>query len=96
MYRRRGLELFTVSADDFAKKDRVIDFLNQKHIAATNYVFNSDDHDALADALDKDWPGPLPHTILVGPGGKILYRHTGQLDLLEVKQAIVAYLGRTY
>jgi peroxiredoxin len=96
IYRRRGFELVTLSAEDAARKDRVLDFLNQKHIAATNYIFTSDDHDALADAVDKEWPGPLPHTILVAPGGKVLYRHTGQLDILELKQAIVAYLGRTY
>jgi peroxiredoxin len=95
-YRTRGFELATISADEATKKDQVLDFLKQRHLSANNFIYSSDDHDALAEALDKAWEGPLPHTILVAPGGKILYRHTGQLNMLELKQAIVAYLGRTY
>ena len=96
MYRRRGFELVTLSLDEPAKKDRVLEFLTQKHITTTNYLVTSNDHDALADALDQEWPGPLPHTVLIAPGSKVIYRHTGQVDLLELKQAIVGYLGRTY
>ena len=77
MYHARGFELVTLSADDPGKKDRALALLQDKHVAVTNYIFNSDDHDALADALDKQWQGPLPHTILVAPGGKVIYRHTG-------------------
>lgn len=96
MYRRRGFQFITISADEPDRKDQAIKLLQEKHIAGTNYLFGSTDHDALADALDKAWQGPLPHTILIAPGGKIIYRHTGEVDLLELKQAIVAFLGRTY
>ncbi|HSZ55805.1 MAG TPA: redoxin family protein [Tepidisphaeraceae bacterium] len=96
MYSKRGFELVTLSADAPEKKDHALAMLKDKHVAVANYIFNSDDHDALADALDKQWPGPLPHTIVIAPGGKVIYRHTGELDMLELKQAIVGYLGRTY
>lgn len=96
MYRKRGFAFLTISADEPDKKDRAHKFLQEKHIAGTNYLFSSVDHDALADALDKEWQGPLPHTILIAPGGKIIYRHTGQVDLPELKRAIVDFLGRTY
>ena len=39
---------------------------------------------------------PLPHTLVIAPGGKVLYRKTGPMEPLEVKRAIVGYLGRTY
>jgi peroxiredoxin len=96
MYSKRGFELVMISADEPEKKDRALAVLKENHVAATNYIVNSDDHDALADALDKQWPGPLPHTLVIAPGGKVIYRHTGALDPLELKQAIVGYLGRTY
>lgn len=96
MYRRRGFQFITISADEPSSKEEALKLLKEKHIAGTNYLFTSTDHDALADALDKAWQGPLPHTILIAPGGKIIYRRTGQVDLLELKQAIVAFLGRTY
>lgn len=97
MYRgREDFEFVAISVDDAVNKNHVLDFLKQKHLAGKNYQFSSDDHDALANALDKQWDGPIPYTLLVAPGGKILYRHTGAVDLLELKQAIVGYLGRTY
>jgi hypothetical protein len=96
MYRRRDFEFVTLSADEADKKDRALAFLTEKHVSASNYIMNTDDHDAIADALDKEWPGPLPYTLLIAPGGKIIYRHTGEADLLELKRAIVGYLGRTY
>ncbi|HEY2588394.1 MAG TPA: redoxin family protein [Tepidisphaeraceae bacterium] len=96
MYRHRGFEFITISADEPNNKAQVLKLLQEKHIAGTNYLFSAIDRDAFADAIDKEWQGPLPHTILIAPGGKIIYRHTGQVDLLELKQAIVGFLGRTY
>ena len=96
MYGARGFQFMTISVDDPDKKEQVLKFLTDKHIAATDYQFSIEDHDALADALDKQWEGPIPHTILIAPGGKVIFRHSGAVNLLELKQAIVGYLGRTY
>ena len=60
------------------------------------YTASSGDHDAFAEALDKEWPGPVPYTLVVAPGGKVVYRKVGAIDPLEVKRAIVSHLGRTY
>jgi peroxiredoxin len=96
MYRRRKFELITISLDDAADRDGVLDCLKQQHVSSTNYIFNSADRDKLADALDKDWKGPVPYTILVAPGGKVLYRKHDSIDPLELKKIIVGHLGRTY
>lgn len=96
MYRGRPFEFITISIDEPEKKTQALDMLTQKHVAATNYLFNSDDKDALANALDKQWQGPVPYTLLIAPGGKIIYRHNGAIDPMELKKAIVGYLGRTY
>ena len=96
VYRGRPFEFVTLSIDEPDKKAQAMALLKQKHVAGTNYLFNSDDKDALANALDKEWQGPIPYTLLVAPGGKVIYRHNGAVDPLELKQAIVGYLGRTY
>lgn len=96
MYHARGFELVTISVDDADKLDRALGVLKEKHVAASNYIFTSPDHDALADALDNQWQGPIPYTLVIAPGGKVIYRHTGDMNPLELKQAIVGYLGRTY
>jgi len=35
-------------------------------------------------------------TLLIAPGGKVIYRHHGPVEPLEVKRPIVGYPGRTY
>ena len=96
MYRHRDFELITISMDDPARKDKALEQLTKLHVSAGNFIFAGDNRDKLAEALDPKWEGPLPHTILIAPGGKVLYRKTGQFDPLELKRAIVDYLGRTY
>ncbi len=70
--------------------------LKKNHVSATNYISTIESQDKLAEALDKEWPGPVPYTMIVAPGGKVIYRKSGAIDPLEVKRAIVGYLGRTY
>jgi peroxiredoxin len=96
MYRKRDFQLVTLSMDDPGTKDAALKVLREQHVAATNYIVNIRDRDKFAELLDKDWPGPLPHTMVIAPGGKVLYRKTGQVEPLEVKRAIVERLGRTY
>jgi peroxiredoxin len=96
MYRRRDFELVTISADSPAAKDKALATLKEKEVAADNYLFDGSDKYKLMDAVDEKASGPVPHTILVAPGGKVLYRSSGPCEPLAVKRAIVEYLGRTY
>jgi peroxiredoxin len=96
MYRRRQFQLVTLSLDDPAKKEAALKVLQEKNVAVTNYIVKTKDRDKFVDLLDKKWTGPLPHTLVIAPGGKVLYRKTGGIDALEVRRAIVDQLGRTY
>ena len=59
-----------------------------------NYIWNGGDLDELAEALDAEWAGPLPYTVVIAPGGEVLYRHTGEVDIVALRHVIVDYLGR--
>lgn len=96
MYRHRDFEMIAISMDTPDKKDKALEMLTRLHVSSTNYIYSGQDKDKLADALDPQWPGPLPHTLLIAPGGKVIYRKTGQIEPLELKHAIADYLGRTY
>ncbi len=96
MYRGRPFRLVTISLDEADKKDEALRILTENHVSSQNYLFQGDDKDALADALDKGWPGPIPHTVVIAPGGKVIYRKNGAFEPLELKRAIVEHLGRTY
>jgi peroxiredoxin len=96
MYRKRPFELITVCMDPPDQKQEALRFLEKQHVSSQNLIFASDDKDALAEALDAKWQGPVPYTILVAPGGEIVERWTDEIDPLTVKRAIVDRLGRTY
>ena len=96
MYRSRNFRLVTISLDEPDKKDEALKVLKENHVSATNYILSSTDRDAFAEALDKEWPGPVPYTPDHRPGGQGHLPQVGAIDPLEVKRAIVAKLGRTY
>ncbi|MFO0928545.1 MAG: redoxin domain-containing protein [Gemmataceae bacterium] len=96
MYRGRPFQLVTISMDAPEKKEAALKVLREQRVAATNFVSAVKDRDRLADLLDKDWSGALPHTVLIAPGGKVVYRHSGAIEPLAVRRAIVDVLGRTY
>jgi peroxiredoxin len=96
MYRRRDFELVTISIDEPEQKGAALKLLRAKHVAATNFISTVATRDKFADLLDKEWDGPMPYTLLVAPGGKIIYRKSNQIEPLEVRREIVEFLGRTY
>jgi peroxiredoxin len=96
MYRRRHFEMYTITTDSPDHKDAALKVLRKNHVSCTNYIFNSDDRDRLAESLDPKWEGPLPYTILVAPGGKIVKRWKDEIDPQDLKSEISRRLGKTY
>jgi peroxiredoxin len=107
----RDFELITISLDDPKEPARAQKFLEKQHAATpnrvkrslaaegrttNNYLFTGANTDALVQALDPEWPGPLPHTVVIAPGGKIVYRHTGAVDSAELLAKLLAELGPFY
>jgi peroxiredoxin len=96
-YRKREIEVISISMDLPNKQSAAQRFLSSQHASMTNYLFNSTDRFALINHLDGDnWQGSMPYTMLVAPGGEVLYRVEGQFDTMTLKKKIVGYLGRTY
>jgi thiol-disulfide isomerase/thioredoxin len=94
MYRNRDFELITISADNLAKKEKVHEFLKKKHASGRNYIFNGTDNYALIEAVDENWQGAIPYTMLIKPDGEIIYARQDAIDPLEMKRKIVEILGR--
>ena len=96
MYRGRPFECITVSMDSPEKSEPGLAVLKKIHASSTNYIYSEESRDKLMEAVDPQWEGPLPHTVLIAPGGKVIYRQTGPFDPLALKRAIVGHVGRTY
>ena len=94
MYRNRDFEFISISADNLAKKEKVHEFLKKKHASSRNYIFNGTDNYALIEAVDENWQGAIPYTMLIRSDGEIIYAQQDAIDPLEVKRKIVDVLGR--
>jgi peroxiredoxin len=96
MYRNRPFEMVTVTADAPENREATLKFLNEQHVSTANYIFDKDDPYALADALGVEWQGALPLTLVVKPGGEVVYKKMGPIDPLELRRAIVDEISRYY
>lgn len=96
MYGGRDFEFVSISTDGVKKKEKVIEFLKDKSAATINYIYSAEDKYPLIEAVDKNWPGALPYTLLIAPGGEIVYAHQGLVDPLEVKKVIIQKIGRFF
>lgn len=96
MYRERDFQMVTITIDEPEQEANALKILERRHVSSTNFRSAISDRDKFADLLDKEWDGPVPYTILIAPKGKVLYRKQGPIEPLEVRRAIVDFLGRTY
>ncbi len=98
MYGARDFEFVSLSADSPERQDKALKFLQGKHAAFSNYIFAKDDKYALIEAVDKNWNGALPYTLLVEPDGKVVWSHQGEVNFEELKRVIVDHpkMGRMY
>jgi thiol-disulfide isomerase/thioredoxin len=92
MYRKRALDIVTVSINAPDEKPMVEKFLNEQHAINTNLLWSTNDSAEAVSAFGTDWSGGVPYTVLIGMDGEVLYRSQGQMNTLEVKRAILKYL----
>ncbi len=107
----RDCDMITVSVDEAKDADKALAFLQRQHAAVppgakaavakegrstNNYIYSGPGGDALAQALDSQWPGGYPYTLVIAPGGKVLYRFTGAVDVADLQSKLIDTLGVYY
>ena len=98
MYRGRDFEFISISTDKPERKEKVLGFLKEQQASNKNYIFTGSDVYQLIEAIDANWKGALPYTLLVEPGGKIVYSQQGTINPLKMKKLIVDHplIGRYF
>lgn len=98
IYGGRDFEFISISADKISNKENVHEFLKKSYSALTNYIYSDGDKYKLIEAVDPEWSGALPYTILIEPGGKTVWKYQGEVDLSELKKSIVDHpiIGRYF
>ena len=95
MYRNRAFEMVTVAVNYPDEKGDVEKILKKYQCSARNLMLGGTDKYKHLAAFDKDWDAAIPHTVLLDPEGKVLYKANGKIKPLELRRAIVNALGRS-
>jgi peroxiredoxin len=90
MYRGRDFDLVPVSVNMPDEKDAVLNLLRKQHASTRNLLFGSDDTQAWQAAFDEQWQSGVPYTVLISPGGKIVFEKEGEVDILALRRLILA------
>jgi peroxiredoxin len=91
-YRKRDLDIVTVSINAPDERNMVLKFLNEQHAIGKNLIFNSNDAAEAVPAFETDWTGAVPYTALIGMNGEVLFKNAGGMNALEVRRAILKHL----
>ncbi len=89
MYRDRDFELISVCIDEQSKGDSLLQFLQKKEASNSNYLISTDNKNKITRAINPLWQGEFPYTMLVEPGGEIVYSKEGAVDPAKLKTIIV-------
>ncbi|MEX0610547.1 MAG: redoxin domain-containing protein [Pirellulales bacterium] len=110
-FQNHAFEFITISIDLPEQQDQVQSFLEEQHAAlasrterllkaagrtTNNFLFTGNDLEELATAIDPQWTGAQPHTLLISPSGEVLFRQTGTIDIESLRAAIVKYVRANF
>ena len=94
-YRSKGLNFVAVSLDDLSDiKSAVPKFLKEMKATMPVVLLNVNDPEPAIKAVDANWGGELPATFLYDGQGKLIFKHFGRIQPLELRAAIDKELNR--
>jgi peroxiredoxin len=95
MYRQRAFNLVTVSTDPPSEGPAVLEFLKAQYASSPNKQFATADAAGLQAAWGAKWNPRSPFTMVIAPGGEVLYQKEGKIEIVEVRRHILAAMPDT-
>ena len=95
MYRKRAFNLVTISTNPPADAPAVLALLKKEYASSANRQFATADRAGLQAAWGETWKPGMPLTMVIAPGGTVLYRKEGKIDILEVRRVVLANMPDT-
>jgi thiol-disulfide isomerase/thioredoxin len=108
-FQNRPVDFISISLDPEDRRAAALKFLESRHAAlsartapslekegrtSNNYIWAGGNPDLLAEAIDPEWTGAMPHTVIIAPGGEILWRFTGKVDPFELRRQLLRGLDK--
>jgi peroxiredoxin len=95
MYRKRAFNLLTINTNDPAEAPAVLDVLKKEYASSPNKQFATADRAGLQAAWGETWNLAAPLTMVIAPGGEVLYKKEGKIDILAVRRIVLAHMPDT-
>lgn len=91
-YRNRGVDVIVISVDGVEDEAKVVEFLRQQKAKMPAFIKKPGDSEKFINAVDRDWPGAIPYTVVYDRNGKpfakLLGDHTFAQFEAIVKKAL--------
>lgn len=103
-FQNRNVDFISITLDAADRRAAAQKFLESRHAAlsprtkpsqekegrtSNNYLWTGGNPDVLAEAIDSEWTGAMLHTVIIAPGGEILWRFTGKVDPFELRRQLL-------
>jgi peroxiredoxin len=95
MFRKRAFDFVTVNTNAPTDAPAVLDYLKKQYASSPNKQFATADRPTLQAAWGTKWNVAQPLTMVIAPGGEVLYQKEGKIDILEVRRAVLAAMPDT-
>jgi peroxiredoxin len=95
MFRKRAFDLITINTNPPADAPQVLAFLKKEYASSQNKQSATPDRAGLQAAWGEKWNPAQPLTMVIAPGGEVLYKKEGKIDILEVRRTILAAMPDT-
>jgi thiol-disulfide isomerase/thioredoxin len=89
-FQTQGLEFVSISFDAPEDRAKAAAFLARHDPSGTgrHFLWTGGKPALLAEAVDPEWSGTLPHSLLVSPDGQIIWRHSGPVRQRELHEIL--------
>ena len=106
-FQNRNFDFISISMDPKEDKAKAQKFLQSRNAAlsertrksmesegrtSNNYIWMGENADKLAEAIYPNWTGALPLTVIVSPEGNILWSHSDEIDVVQLRTEILKAL----
>ncbi len=93
-YRQRGVEVLAVSVDDIADQAKVEEFLRQQKAGMPAFIKKPGDTERFINAVDPQWTGAIPYTVVYDRTGKPVARLVGDHTFAQFEATVKRALAR--
>jgi hypothetical protein len=95
MFRKRAFDLVTINTNVPADAPAVLGVLKKEYASSHNKQFATDDRAGLQSAWGETWNLGAPLTMVIAPGGNVLYKKEGKIDILAVRRIVLSNMPDT-